>query len=196
MANELTLEGVLAITGSNMSGKSTFLRAVGVNALLAQALGFACADRYQGPLLRLATSLRVADDLGKGQSTYLAEARRLKAMLEEAAGGRTLFLLDEPFRGTNSPERIAAAVALLRHLRREGHLAIAATHDLEVASTAASDGMASAHFADGVTAEGLSFDHQLRPGVSREHNALKLLEVLGLPAAMVAEARAYAKERG
>jgi hypothetical protein len=186
----LELDGGLVVTGSNMSGKSTFLRAVGLNQLLAQSLGFSCAFAHRGPVLEVATSLRATDGLVEGKSYYLAEAQRLGAILARARPG-LLVLVDEPFRGTNSTERIAASVAVLRYARRAGALVVAATHDLEV--TRLLDGAyQQGHFRDGLDASGLRFDYTLRGGVATEHNALRLLSFLGYPASLVAEAQALA----
>jgi hypothetical protein len=194
VANDLRLEGGLVITGSNMSGKSTFLRTLALEAVFAQALGFACATSYRGPLVRVGTSLRSRDDLAEGQSTYGYEAQRVRALLAQAEGPpRALVLIDEPFRGTNSPERIAAGVAVLRHLRRQGALVVAATHDLEVARRL-EGAYAHGYFQDQVTADGLRFDYLLRPGLSGPRNALRLLAVLGYPEQVLEEAEALLAE--
>lgn len=186
----LELDGGLVVTGSNMSGKSTFLRAVALNQLFAQSLGFSCARAHRGPIMRVTTSLRATDRLSGGKSYYLAEAERLGAMLALAGPG-VLVLIDEPFRGTNSAERIAASVAVLRYARQAGALVVVATHDLEV--TQLLDGSyRHAHFQDGLDAAGLRFDFRLRPGLATEHNAIRLLGFLGYPRALVEEAQALA----
>ncbi len=187
----LELDGGLVVTGSNMSGKSTFLRAVALNQLFAQSLGFSCARAHRGPIMRVTTSLRASDRLSEGKSYYLAEAERLGAMLAMSGPG-VLVLIDEPFRGTNSAERIAASVAVLRHARRAGALVVAATHDLEIVQLL--DGACQhAHFQDGLDATGLHFDFKLRPGLATEHNAIRLLGFLGYPPALVDEAHALAR---
>ena len=189
VANSLTLSGGVVITGSNMSGKSTFLRTVAVNALLAQSLGLACAASYRGPLLRIATSLRNGDRLSMGESTYFAEAKRMRELLALTGSSNPLLLLvDEPFRGTNSAERIAAGAAVLRYAREQGALVLAATHDLEL-SQLLSETFDQAHFLDVVSDGGLSFDYRLRPGLVGPRNAVKLLEAMGYPASVIAEAK-------
>jgi DNA mismatch repair ATPase MutS len=186
--NDLTLSGGLVITGSNMSGKSTFLRMLALNALYAQALGCVCAKSWRGPLVQVGTSLRARDDLEHGQSTYSAEAVRLRTLLEGAASTpRALVLIDEPFRGTNSAERVAAGVAVLRHLRRQGALVVAATHDLEVSRLLA-DTYATGYFVDTVTDAGLHFDYRLHEGFAGPRNAVRLLGVLGYPQAVLDDA--------
>jgi len=188
VANDLELTRGLLVTGSNMSGKSTFLRAAGLNVLFAQSLGFSCATSHLGPLLRVVTSLRASDRLSDGKSYYLAEAQRIGLLLA-AAGPEVLLLIDEPFRGTNSAERIAASVAVLRHARRAGALVMAATHDLELTQLLA-DEYERGYFQDGLDDRGLHFDFRLRPGVAIEHNAIRLLAYLRYPSSLVDEAQA------
>ena len=188
--NDLRLSDGLVITGSNMSGKSTFLRVVALNALLAQALGFACAAAFRGPFVRVASALRATDRLSEGRSAYLAEARRVRELLALVGQEpRLLLVVDEPFRGTNSDERVAAGVAVLRWARRAGALVLAATHDLEVSRLLAGD-FRHAHFTDEPTGDGLRFDYRLRPGLAGPRNAVRLLAALGYPAGVLEDAAA------
>jgi DNA mismatch repair ATPase MutS len=177
------------ITGSNMSGKTTFLKTLGVNAVLAQTVGLAAAGAWEMPMLRVLTSIGRADNLVTGRSYYLAEVESVRRLVE-AAGGDALHLLiaDEVFRGTNPDERVAGAAAVLRHLARGRHLVLAAAHDLELVGLLAGT-YASYHFTDRVSADGLSFDYILRRGPSASRNAITLLEVMGYPAEVVADAR-------
>ena len=194
--NSVELDGGLVVTGSNMSGKSTFLRAVAINVLFAQSLGFSCARSHVGPILRVVTALRASDRLDEGKSYYLAEAQRIGALVADSGPGPLrLVALDEPFRGTNSRERIAATVAVLRHVRRAGALVLAATHDLEVTHLV-EDAFAQGHFQDGLDASGLHFDFKLKGGVATEHNAVRLLGFLGYPQALVEEAHALVARLG
>lgn len=141
--------------------------------------------------MRVTSSLRATDRLSEGKSYYLAEADRLGAMLALAGPG-VLVLIDEPFRGTNSAERIAASVAVLRYASQAGALVVAATHDLEVTQLL-DDSYRHAHFQDGLDATGLHFDFRLRPGLATEHNAIRLLGFLGYPRVLVEEAQALAR---
>jgi DNA mismatch repair ATPase MutS len=192
VANDAHVTGGLLITGSNMSGKSTWLRTLALNTLLAQSLGFCCAVRYRGPVLRVASSLRSQDALARGRSSWSAEALRLRELLEVAADPRpALLLLDEPFRGTNTTERIASAVAVLKELDRRGALVVAATHDFEVTSLLG-DGWQAGYFVETIDEAGLRFDFRFRVGRAAPRNAVRLLEVLGFPPTVVAEARALA----
>jgi ABC-type multidrug transport system fused ATPase/permease subunit len=181
----------LLVTGSNMSGKSTLLRSLGVNALLAQAGGPVCANSLSMPTIELATSMRVTDSLNDGVSFFFAELTRLKSIVDHAqsvdtsAGIRQLFLLDEILQGTNSAERHIAVARVIKHLVGHPTLGAVSTHDLELAdSEELKKCCQTVHFREQfVTEEGkrkMTFDYQLREGVSPTTNALKLLEMVGL----------------
>jgi hypothetical protein len=180
----------LLVTGSNMSGKSTLLRAIGINAVLAQAGGPACAASLRLPPARLATSILVEDSLAGGVSFFLAELLRIKAVVAaaaeaEARGAVLLYLLDEVLRGTNSAERQVAVRRVLRHLLARGALGAVSTHDLELATGA---GIAEAarpvHFRETLTpgpdGPRMTFDYRLRAGLATTTNALELLRQVGL----------------
>ncbi len=192
VANDVSLGppgSFLLVTGSNMSGKSTLLRAIGVNAVLAHAGGPVCARRMQLPLLVLGTSFRVQDSLTDGVSYFMAELRRLKEVVDRAAavgGDRVLlFLLDEILLGTNVAERQIAVQQVLGQLLQHRALGAVATHDLSLADA---DGLAERcqpiHFTETFFRDDdgpqMTFDYRARPGVSPTTNALKLLELVGL----------------
>ena len=180
------------ITGSNMSGKSTFLRTVGLNVVFAQTLHTCLAASYRACPLRLASSVTIQDDVLAGRSFYLAEAERLLRLVEFASsGGPALILVDEPLRGTNSTERIGAVTEILLHLSECDALTIAATHELKIAEMTR-ERYAPYHFTDEVAAGGLSFPHRIAPGVARTRNAIRLLGQLGYPKDLVARADARA----
>jgi MutS domain V len=181
----------LLVTGSNMSGKSTLLRAIGLNVVLAQAGGPVCAASLHLPPLALWTSMRVADSLEQGVSYFMAELRRLKQVVDAApppgaAGPPLLYLLDEILQGTNTAERQIAARRIIRLLLSRPALGAVSTHDLTLAD--APDLAAKARavhltetVADGASGPVMTFDYRLRPGVARSTNALRLLELVGLP---------------
>lgn len=182
----------LLVTGSNMSGKSTLLRALGVNITLAQAGGPVCADALSLPPITLATTIRVQDSLEQGVSYFMAELQRLKEVVTiasqtHAAGERLpFFLLDEILHGTNTAERKIAVRQIVRHLLSLGGTGAVSTHDLTLAQTPEIASTAQlVHFTETFTrsAEGLkmTFDYKLRPGLATSTNALKLLEMVGLP---------------
>ncbi|MFP3941619.1 MAG: MutS-related protein [Thermoanaerobaculia bacterium] len=180
----------LLVTGSNMSGKTTLLRSLGTNAVLAQAGGPVCARELRMPPLALATSIGVEDSLEEGVSFFLAELLRLKEVVERAQvpppERRVLYLLDEVLRGTNSAERRVAVQTVVGRLLALGALGAVTTHDLEIlAEGELSDAARSIHFREtvhprpGGGAE-MSFDYRARPGLAPTTNALRLLEAVGL----------------
>lgn len=187
--NSLVLAGRgCLITGANMSGKSTLLRVAGTNALLAQTVVTCTARRYRATPLRVVSSMRVADALLDGKSRYLAEAERLLVLVRRSdSGAPTLCLVDELLSGTNAGERLAASRAILGYLVRRQTLVLAATHDLELADRLASC-YESYFFQDDFARN--NADHRLRAGLAPAGNAIDLLERLGYPQEIVAEARA------
>ena len=175
--------GVL-ITGSNMSGKSTFLRTLGVTAVMAQTLNTCLAARYQAPVFNVRSCIGRSDDLVSGKSYYIVEVETLLGLVTASAESAPhLFLLDELFRGTNAVERIAAGQAVLLELisdsrRPNPHVVLAATHDGELVDLLP-DSYSAFHFGDAVGPDGLIFDHQLRPGPATTRNAIALLRLNG-----------------
>lgn len=179
----------LLVTGSNMSGKSTLLRALGANAVLAAAGAPVCARRMSLPEVRVRTSMRIDDSLAQGVSLFMAELLRIRGIVEDADADRdeppVLYLLDEILHGTNTAERRVAARAVIRHMLERRAIGAVSTHDLTLA--AAPDLEAAAvpvHFRETVGREEgrtrLTFDYALRPGLATTRNALKLLEAVGL----------------
>jgi ABC-type multidrug transport system fused ATPase/permease subunit len=183
----------LLVTGSNMSGKSTLLRAIGVNIVLAQAGGPVCAAALTMPPVRLWTVMRVEDSLERGVSYFMAELQRLKLVVDAARqappdGGvdrRLFYLLDEILHGTNTRERQIAARRVIMYLVSTGALGAVSTHDLTLAEdpqVAAAARMV--HFVetvregDGTHAPTMTFDYRLRPGLATSTNALKLMEIV------------------
>ena len=191
MPNDLTLagQGVL-LTGSNMAGKTTFMRTLGVNALLAQTIATCPATAYRAPFCRVLTSLSLADSLPTGKSYYLVEAETMRQLLLacDAAPGSYLLLLDELFKGTNTQERIAANKAVLAYLQPHSWV-VAATHDGELGALLQSS-FVEYHFCETVTAEDWYFDYRLKAGPLTTRNAIRLLARLHYPAQVVAAAQA------
>jgi hypothetical protein len=179
------------VTGPNAAGKSTFLRMVGVNVLLAQIGSAATARRMTWSPVRLITDVRIRDDLARHESYFLSEVRRLRRLvLDPGQTAPLLGLIDEPFRGTNSQERAAAGVALLEHLMGSSNLFVVATHEDVLARTAA--GTASAenyHFQEHLRDGGIAFDYLLRPGPAGTKTALRILEQEGYPETLLERAR-------
>ena len=191
--NSLLLDGRnILLTGSNMSGKSTFVRTLGVNAVLAQTIHTVFADEWRAPRLAVRTSIGRADSLLEGKSYYRAEVDAVGALFTAPTDHQRLILIDELFRGTNSIERVAAARAVLAELDRGDSVVIVATHDVELLELLPSFG--SWHFREDVTDGVLTFDYRLRSGACSTRNALAILELAGYPASVVADARATAAE--
>jgi hypothetical protein len=177
------------VTGSNMSGKSTLLRAIGTNLVLAQAGGPVCAAELRLTPVDLWTSIRIDDSLEAGVSLFMAELRRLKRIVDAARDTTRarplLYLLDEILHGTNTAERRIAARRVINHLVKAGAVGAVTTHDLTLAEDPSLDAAAQrVHFTerfevhDGVTS--MTFDYRLRPGLATSANALKLLAMIGL----------------
>lgn len=195
VCNDVTIGpcgSLLLVTGSNMSGKSTMLRSIGLNIALAGAGAPVCADSFELPSIEMGTSIRVSDNLSEGVSFYMAELQRLKSVVDHAkklasTPGRTfLFLLDEILQGTNSRERQIAVVQVLRHLSSSAAIGAISTHDLELADEAELQAISTTvHFRETIRPdadgnEQMTFDYKMRTGVSPTTNALRLLEIVGL----------------
>ena len=176
------------ITGSNMSGKSTFLRTVGVSAVLAQSINTVLADAYECPRFAIRSCIGRADDPATGRSYYLMEVDAVLSLVQAARTDVThLMLFDELFRGTNAIERIAAGEAVLAALvPLEGarHVVVAATHDDELVDLLAGR-YEPHHFTDHVDGSGVMFDYKIRPGSSTTRNAIALLRMRGAPPELV-----------
>ena len=173
----------LIISGSNMSGKSTYLRTVGVNTVLALAGAPVRASRLRLSCFRIGASLEIHDSLQDGQSRFYAEILRLRQVLTLAKeGGPVLFLLDEILHGTNSHDRRIGADAVVRSLLRHRTLGLVTTHDLALSQIAEDPEVAAlnVHFEDSIEDGKMVFDYQLRPGVVTKSNALALMREVGL----------------
>ena len=186
--NDLALEtvgAVLLVTGSNMSGKSTFLRTLGINLCLAQAGAPVCAGLFEWTWVRLATCIRVDDSLEAGLSFFYAEVKRLKSLLDAATDRSkppVLFLIDEIFKGTNNRERLIGSRSYISALSQGNGFGLVTTHDLELTDLDKTvPGLRNAHFQETVAAGALQFDYKLRPGPCPTTNALRIMELEGLP---------------
>ncbi len=184
----------LLVTGSNMSGKSTLLRAIGVNVVLAQAGAPACAAALRLPPVRLHTSMRVQDSLEQGVSFFMAAVKRLKQVVEaadtspepaEARARPLLYLLDEVLQGTNTAERQIAVRSIMRHLLARPAIGAITTHDLTLAATTElAEAAQAVHFTEHLERSRggavMRFDYRLRPGLATSRNALRLMQMVGL----------------
>jgi len=181
---EMILQGhIKLITGSNMAGKSTFLRAVGTNLVLAMAGGVVCAGQFFFRPRRIYTSMRTADDLGEGASTFYSELARLQMIIKATEEGPpVLFLLDEILKGTNSGDRHRGSRALIEQLLRNRSAGFVATHDLALtAMEAESDGQIENWYFDVVIEnDRLAFDYRIKRGICESFNATHLMKKMGI----------------
>jgi hypothetical protein len=186
ICNDLRLArpvGVLLITGSNMSGKSTLLRTAGINLVLAYAGAPVCAAGFQCALMDIYTCMRISDSLEKNISSFYAEILRIKMIVEAVnRGQKVFFLLDEIFRGTNSKDRHMGAKILVQKLVRANTLGLVSTHDLELGELEKeSEGrVKNGHFREYYEGNRIRFDYKLRPGVSTTRNAAYLMRMAGI----------------
>jgi hypothetical protein len=176
---------IAIITGSNMAGKSTFIKTLGVNLCLAYAGGPVDADRFQARPFRLHTCIRISDSITDGLSYFYAEVKCLKRLLESLEGDRPwplLYLIDEIFRGTNNQERMIGSRAYVRALIGREGVGFVATHDLELTHLAdLSPDVHNYHFRDHIIDGKMGFDYRLHPGPCPTTNALRLMALEGLP---------------
>lgn len=171
------------ITGSNMAGKSTFLRSVGVNLVLAMSGAPVCARQLTVSPMKVISSMRVSDNLEESTSTFYAELKKLKYVLDAVNRKEAVFLLlDEILRGTNSADRHAGSSALIRQLMQHEAAGLIATHDLELAKLAGEfpSALRNYHFDVQVSGEELYFDYKLKEGICRSMNASLLMRKIGI----------------
>ena len=182
-----TQQGVL-ITGSNMSGKTTFIRAVMVNALLSQTLNTSCTKSYSAPFMQLFTSIRISDSLQENTSYFQAEAISILNILNKSnVNANNLIIIDEIFRGTNTIERVAAAKAILSYLTANKNFVFVSTHDLELAELLGEE-YCCYSFEEKTSGTRLIFDYQIKPGILKNKNGIAILDAMGYPEAIVKNA--------
>ncbi|MBR5712627.1 MAG: hypothetical protein IKX54_03435 [Lachnospiraceae bacterium] len=192
--NSLSTGRSVLLTGSNASGKSTFLKTVAINAILAQTIHTVLGTSYKSVYYRIFSSMALRDDLAAKQSYYIVEIRSLKRILDAIGDGEPVIcFVDEVLRGTNTAERIAASGQILRYLADKGVLCFAATHDLELTDILA-ESCLMYHFSETVTEDNVTFDYQLKDGKATSRNAIALLRMFGYPTEIVEQADRDAKE--
>ena len=180
------------ITGSNMAGKTTFIKTIGLNVILARTIFISLADRADLPRLSIRSSIKLDEKVTDGQSYYSREIEQIREFLN-CPENSCLFLIDEIFRGTNTVERIAISASVLRHLSRRNSVLVT-THDVEL-QPLLSDCSRLFHFSEQVEGRRHYFDFILRDGPCRAGNAIKLIELKGYPPDIVAEARRLAADQ-
>lgn len=181
VCNDFYLGGRAIITGANASGKSTFMKALAVSAVLAQTTDTCCASGFSLPAVKVMTSMAIRDDVVTGESYYVREVKYLKRMLDVIDSGKvTLCIIDEILKGTNQKERLAASEAVLDYISRRFGFCVVATHDLELVEKH-KDNYAPYYFDSIIEEENVSFTYKIKPGLGGDTNALALLKAFGFP---------------
>ncbi|WP_455715857.1 MutS-related protein, partial [Anaerosporobacter sp.] len=176
-------KGISIITGSNMSGKTTFLRTVGINAVLAYAGAPVCAERLRISFMRIFTSMRVQDDVSKGISSFYAEVLRIKEVVENLEKKKPmLVLIDEIFKGTNSTDRIVGAKEIIKTLNKDFVITLVSTHDFELCSLVEQREITgfNYHFEEYYRNDNIYFDYKIKDGKCKTKNAVHILKLAGL----------------
>lgn len=190
VANSISQNRGMLVTGSNASGKSTFLKTVAINAILAQSIRTCCAKVYSGNYYRIYSSMALRDSLESGESYYMVEIKALKRIVDASdleSKNPLLCFVDEVLRGTNTVERIAASVQILKKLSRSGIFCFAATHDIELTKLLA-DSYDNYHFEEEVRDGDVLFSYRILRGRAHTRNAIKLLEIIGFSKDIIQEA--------
>ena len=175
VTNDFEWNGITIISGSNMSGKTTFLRTVGINMVLAYMGAPVCATKFHTPIIDVWTCMKPPDNLKQNVSTFYAELLRIKRIIDSEKP--MLFLIDEIFAGTNSEDRIEGAKEVLLHLSKKQNLGLVTTHDLEVCKT---EGFNNYHFSESYINHEINFDYKIKPGISTTRNAKVLMKMVGI----------------
>ena len=194
VANSIQMQRGVLITGSNASGKSTFLKTIAINTILAQTVHTCIAKHYCGSFMKVLTSMALRDNLSGGESYYMVEIRSLKRILEECEKPEpVLCIVDEVLRGTNTIERIAASSQILHSLAKPKVLAMAATHDIELSYVLEKE-YDNYHFEEEIQENDVVFDYKLRTGRAMTRNAIRLLAMIGYDPKIIEAAQESAKQ--
>lgn len=179
----------LLLTGSNMSGKTTFIRAMAINVILSQTIYFCFAKAYRASYFNIYTSIRISDSIENKTSYFLEEVLAIKHLVDQASQEECcLFVLDEIFKGTNTIERISAAKSILAYLNNSRHVVLVSTHDIELMGLLSSHHYQCYNFSEQIAGGKLLFDYKLHYGVLMKRNAIKILELHDFPDAIIKDA--------
>lgn len=179
----------LLLSGSNMSGKTTFIRAFAINSIYSQALNVSFSEKYESPFFKIFSSIRIQDDLNKNTSFYLDEVLTIKDFIKSIKNDEPhLFILDEIFKGTNTLERIAIGKSVLSYLNKGNNFVFVSTHDLELADLLFNSDFDLYHFSEDVTNNSLNFNYKLKEGKLKTRNAIKILTLYDYPNEIITEA--------
>lgn len=191
--NSISAKKGVLLTGSNASGKSTFLKTVAINAILAQTIYTCPAKKYAGDFYHIYSSMALRDNLGSGESYYIVEIKSLKRIIDAGVcGAKILCFVDEVLRGTNTVERIAASTQILKSFAGHNTVCFAATHDIELTTLLEKD-FENYHFEEEVRDGDVFFNYELQEGKARTRNAIKLLSVMGYEKGIIDKAENMAK---
>ncbi|MBE5825645.1 MAG: hypothetical protein E7307_03320 [Butyrivibrio sp.] len=195
VANDISVKSGVLLTGSNASGKSTFLKTCAINTIMAQSIHTVLGKEYVAPFYRIYSSMALKDDIFEGDSYYIVEIKSIKRILDAAAkeGNKVLCFVDEVLRGTNTVERIAASTQILKRFADANVLCFAATHDIELTALLHDD-FELYHFEGTVTDNDVKFDYRIKTGPATNRNAIKLLKVLGYEDSIVEDAQKMADD--
>ncbi len=192
--NSVVINNDCILTGSNASGKSTFIKMIAVNHILAQSLFICCAKKYSLGRAFVISSMALRDNIEIGESYFMAEIRSLRRIMDESKNQRCVCFIDEILRGTNTPERIAASTAVLRSLHKTQSMCLVASHDIELTEIL-DEIFDNYHFSEHFEKDEVVFDYLLKKGPSKTRNAIRLLEYMGFDEQVVIDARAMLCEK-
>jgi len=184
----------ILLTGSNMSGKTSFIRTIGINAITGLTINTCFAEQFTLPRTRIHSAIRISDDLMNDRSYYFEEVLTIKEMIDSCGNGKpNLFLLDEIFKGTNTVERISAGKAVLSFLAKDENIVFVSTHDIELADLL-KDEFELYHFSEKVDDKTVDFDYKLKEGKLKNRNAIRILQINDYPDVIINEAIELSKE--
>lgn len=193
VSNTLNINKGVLITGSNASGKSTFIKSVAINQILCQSIYTSCSKKYEGTFFNIYTSMALKDDVLNEESYYMVEIKSLKRIIDKCNENiPCLCFVDEILRGTNTVERIASSSEVLSHLNKSNTICIAATHDIELTYLLENE-YANYHFEEEITDDDIVFDYRLNKGRAKSRNAIKLLSLIGYEQNIVKKAHEKAE---
>lgn len=189
VANSITTDRPVLLTGSNASGKSTFLKSIAINTILAQTINTCPCEHYRAPFYHVMSSMALTDNLDSGESYYIVEIKSLKRIVDTAknSGAKVLCFIDEVLRGTNTVERISASTEILKNLSESGAMCFAATHDIELTDLLEKQ-YSNYHFTEEVKDGNVIFSYVLHEGKATSRNAIKLLEIIGYDKSIIEKA--------
>lgn len=194
VSNDVDFNQNTLLTGSNASGKSTYVKSIAISAILAQSINTAFAKSFVMKKGNVLTSMAIKDSIIDGDSYFIAEIKSLKRIIEDVkSGNKSYYFIDEILRGTNTLERISASSSIIDYLDKHKSLSFIATHDLELTKMK-EEKVRNIHFKEDIIDNKVVFTYKLQEGPSNTRNAIKLLEVMGFPEDIVEMANKNAKE--